>query len=1032
MSVVIVFILFFVFLFFSPLTYAKGPLSENGTLDLSTWNFQQDGIISLDGEWTFYPNQLLTPMQIANTPSLEKVSLQVPGRWINASTTNPMSDRGIGTYRLQVKVNANSLHRYALKLVNIRSSSRIFVNGSEVGELGNPARTKAEGYKSQVMPLIAFFPVETDTVDIIIQVANWDYYNGGIIQTISFGSEQDILATNMRATIVDTISIACLLLSSIYYISIFIMRKQDKRFLYFAISCMAYVFIMATSNEKVLHHFLPNIPFLYVVKLKIIATCLSIIYVILFIRELEKAFIPLVFSRIIISVMLGNMLLVICIPPTYLFVVEKGIAPSYIVSYVCMALLVLKSIKQRTYKMLNRKAAFLLLLSIVLVVLAILNDFLYFYSIISTPIMSTFVLFYLVMGTTIFLIGEYVKTYSDLEEMSCELMETDKLKDEFLLRTSHEFQTPLHGIVNIARIAMQQQTNTAKQQENLSYIIAIASRLSNLVHDIIDFQNIRRNRLRMQPQLFDVNGTVQAVIDVYQHMKKSDDVQLINHIPSGMYYMYTDENRCKQILMNLLSNALKHTEEGSIEVRATVQEHLIAISIIDTGSGISEDIQAQLFDDDYLSMNMDDFSNDKTPSVGLAISKQLALHMEGDLYLENSTLEMGSHFILALPKANEEQIHTYSREKTNEQNVLSPTMVKVKQIDSVSNTQKKIKVLLVDDEPSTIKILQGIFTSPEYETLIAYDGQQALDIVHQTKDIAIVLLDVMMPTMSGYEVCQQIRNRYPLYELPILLLTIRNTAEDITKGIEMGANDFLAKPLDARELQARVATLLKMKEAMQEAIQMETYFLQSQIQPHFLYNSLSIIVSLCYSDPERAGQLLGELSHYLRQSFDMNPKQSLISLKKELSHVKSYVTLEKARFGDRLDVQMDISQDVLSYPVPALIIQPLVENAIRHGLLKKRVGGTVSIEAQEVDRTLQIIIRDNGVGMSDEKVSAFFDNTTQSGHVGLKNVHKRLMNEYGQGLQITSKEGEGTTIHIQIPLTEKIGDVSNDSCNDCG
>ncbi|GLC87700.1 ATP-binding protein [Lysinibacillus piscis] len=1007
-----VMILVYIILLFVPRAYAQIPLSQAGVMDLSTWNFQQDGKIKLDGEWTFYPHQLLTPTQITNTSSLESVSLQVPSRWIGAGIAKPMQDQGIGTYHLTVKIDATEQQRYGLKLVNVRAASKVFVNGKEVGSVGQPASSIEQGYKSQVAPLTTFFTAEAATIDVVVQVANLDYYNGGIIQSIFLGSEKDILATHMRATILDVISISGLLLSSIYYISIYIKRRKDKRFLYFASSCVSYAFIMATGNEKVFYHFLPNMPFLYVIKLKIVAVCLSIIFISLFIRELESAFIPRIYSRGIVLVMLGNIALVTCIPSSYLFIVEKCIAPSYILSYLCMALLIRNSIKHRTYTILNRQSAFFILISIVLVLMVFLSDFLYFYSIIKTDIMSIIVLFYFLIGTTIFLIGQYIKAYNDLEKMSNELIETDKLKDEFLIRTSHEFKTPLHGIVDIARVAIQQ--GTEKQQENLSYIITLASRLSTLVNDIIDFQNIRHNRLRIQCQLFDVNGTVQAIIDMFQHMKKNDAVQLINRIPSGMYYMYTDENRCKQILVNLVSNALNHTVQGYIEIRATSQGNLIAIHVIDTGSGISEKMQSQLFENEELSANIDSAMTARTIGMGLAISKQLAIHMEGSLDLEDSTVGIGSHFVMALPKASAEQVQAYKREKA----LTLPRTEEVKLVDHMVG--KRIKILLVDDEPLTNKLLQEIFPSDEYETLIAYDGQQALHILSKTKDVAIVLLDVMMPNMSGYEVCQQIRQRYPLYELPILLLTIRNTTEDIAKGLEVGANDFLAKPLDMRELKARVTTLLKMKEAMQEAIQMETVFLQSQIQPHFLYNALSIIMSLCYSNPERAGQLLGELSNYLRKSFDMNPKQSLISLKTELSHVQSYVVLEKARFGSRLEVEFEIAEEALLVQIPALIIQPLVENAIRHGLLKRRAGGTVVITAYRVSDVLQITIHDNGIGMSAEKVNTLLESTALQGHIGLKNVHKRLIIEYGQGLTINSLEGVGTTVHITIPFSKKM------------
>jgi sensor histidine kinase YesM len=211
-----------------------------------------------------------------------------------------------------------------------------------------------------------------------------------------------------------------------------------------------------------------------------------------------------------------------------------------------------------------------------------------------------------------------------------------------------------------------------------------------------------------------------------------------------------------------------------------------------------------------------------------------------------------------------------------------------------------------------------------------------------------------------------------------------------------------------------VQTLLQLKEAVQHAVQVENLFLQSQIKPHFIYNALSGIISLCYSDGAQAGKLLGEFSNYLRLSFDLDPRRAKISLSRELSLVKSYVELEKARFGQRLQVELDVDA-APSAQIPALIIQPLVENAIRHGLMKRLSGGTVSVRAHADTLGLRIVVQDDGVGIAREQLETLLTPERHDGRIGLINVHKRLVNEYGQGLQIESAPGTGTTITISIP-----------------
>jgi Putative regulator of cell autolysis len=624
-----------------------------------------------------------------------------------------------------------------------------------------------------------------------------------------------------------------------------------------------------------------------------------------------------------------------------------------------------------------------------------------------------------------------------MENMSLKLLAADKMKDEFLIITSHEFKTPLNAIINIAQVVLDQTNDllNKKSKEDLSYIKSTAIRLSGLINDIIDFQSLQNNSLLFQKETFDVNGAVRVALEVLQYLKKSDDIQLINNIPPDIYYVFTDENRFQQILFNLVGNSLKFTDKGRIQINAEVKEAFLYIHITDTGIGIEKQQQAILFSgnryqerqypvhefsESQYSSN-EQFTYYTTSGLGLPVSKLLANQMDGDLYLEWSTPEIGSSFILKIP------VSSYSKKKPDpsftegtELPLLS-RLFKIpvnKEEDSFiiqNGSNEKVKLLLVDDSASNIKVLQEIFRLKGYETLAAYSGTSALELIKTHKDISLILLDVMMPGLTGYDVCKEIRKKYQLFELPVLLLTVRNYPEDIEKGLESGANDFLIKPFNTKELKARVATLLEIKKTVHNAITMESAFLQSQIKPHFLYNTLNIITSLCYSDGERAGMLLGELSNYLRGAFEVDPHNSFISLEKEISLVESYAKLNKARFGERLQINFHIEEAVLSKLIPAFIIQPLVENSIRHGLMKQIAGGEVEVSAAVKEGRLLIMVRDNGSGISEDRLALLFDDN-YSGSIGLKNVNKRLVNEYGEGLHLESKVGEGTTIYISIPL----------------
>ncbi|AST58454.1 histidine kinase [Thermoanaerobacterium thermosaccharolyticum] len=199
--------------------------------------------------------------------------------------------------------------------------------------------------------------------------------------------------------------------------------------------------------------------------------------------------------------------------------------------------------------------------------------------------------------------------------------------------------------------------------------------------------------------------------------------------------------------------------------------------------------------------------------------------------------------------------------------------------------------------------------------------------------------------------------------------------------------------------------------------------LQAQINPHFLFNSLNTIMSLCRIDPLKARDVLLNLSQYLRRNMEI--ENDLISIDDEMEHVKSFVSIQKARFGNKINVKYRIDEncDLL---LPPLTIQPLVENSIKHGLLKKVHGGTVAIYVRHYQKGYKITIRDDGVGMDAKYIKNLLNKKDKSlGKIGLINVNKRLISYFGDcsHLKITSKKGIGTQISFYIP---KKGDVAKD------
>jgi two-component system sensor histidine kinase LytS len=194
--------------------------------------------------------------------------------------------------------------------------------------------------------------------------------------------------------------------------------------------------------------------------------------------------------------------------------------------------------------------------------------------------------------------------------------------------------------------------------------------------------------------------------------------------------------------------------------------------------------------------------------------------------------------------------------------------------------------------------------------------------------------------------------------------------------------------------------------------------LQAQINPHFLFNAINTIVSLIRTQPDNARRLLIHLGNYFRNNLQEGSDE--VELSKEIEHINSYVEIEKARFGDKLKIIYNIPENI-DCILPPLLLQPIVENAIKHGVLEKIEGGTVEITALDSEWETVLMVKDDGVGMDKDTLSSLFNEKDNSNSIGLANVNNRLKTKYGEeyGLIIDSQLNKGTTVTIRIPKKQR-------------
>lgn len=411
--------------------------------------------------------------------------------------------------------------------------------------------------------------------------------------------------------------------------------------------------------------------------------------------------------------------------------------------------------------------------------------------------------------------------FARLETQNAELQRLDELKDEFLANTSHEIRTPLNGMIGIAESMLDGATGilSDSQQKNLVMISQSGHRLANLVNDILDFSKLRHQEIKLQLKPVDLQGVVEVVLALSQSLVGRRDLQLVERISPDLPPVEADENRLQQILYNLIGNAIKFTEHGQVEVAAKVindsatnNGELIAITIADTGIGIAEDKLDLIFE----SFEQADGSTAREyggTGLGLAVTKQL-VELHGGAIAVESTLGQGSKFTFTLPVSQgkvEPNSQLNSAQLLGSLTNSSVELESTNQLPSpIINTSQHFKILIVDDEPVNIQVLVNHLSLQNYAVTQAENGLEALSIIEKGFQPDLVLLDVMMPKMTGFEVCKKLRETFPANEVPILMLTAKNQVSDLVEGLTVGANDYLTKPISKNELLARLKTHLKL------------------------------------------------------------------------------------------------------------------------------------------------------------------------------------------------------------------------------
>ena len=977
------------------------PKINDGFMDLSNWNYDEENSIVLSGKWNFYWKKLIYDDK--NYP--KDASVNVPNYWNNININgSKLSGKGFATYRLRIK--AKKGENFYLNIPPQNTAYRLIISGQEIahtGRVSENASTAVPEYKT----LSANFTAPSEEFYINLQVSNYTAWYGGFKNFITIGSQERITQITQINTLTRYLTSGIVLTLVLFFLIIFFTANRDKSFLYISLSGISIIIEIFFGYEYEIKNFFPSMTFHFLLAVYYIGFYWLLTPLLLFLSSnFKKRYIKFI-SHIFAAIAIIFTVLTVILPLN-IFCGFTRIYSFLLLSHIIFIIFIL--FKEFSS---GNNTIFPMLVSSILFLLATINDLLLaykIYRIIGINLVPIAILIFLF--SVVFVIArQYIRNYNKNKELLDEIIYLDTVKDEFLVNITKELRTPVNSIIVATekfKASTYKHIESPPELKTIEQIHSNSLRVLDMLNNIMIYSKLQYGGLKFNKGAFSISTLLKGIVSEYSYSIGTDIIYTPLENSNGTLLVYADRSWISRVIYNLFNICLRHTENGNnILVKTKVEHKKVYIHIYFSGMPLEtmELIQRHFIDGKKNSTMPDNLG------VSVYIIKYIIENHNNIVSIEPTY--SGYKFIFTLDIVDEKLLtgnNTSSFEDLSKNNVVTSG------ISFTADGANKTAVIIASDIPN-IRAISEALSQIGFSAKGFIIAKKALNYIENEKDIDIVIVEAAMPDISGFEICSCLREKYTLLELPIVIITSRNQSESVIQSFKAGANDCVFEPYDIVELRSRINTLYSLKQAVSMSIENEMAFLQAQIKPHFLFNVLNTITAYCYIDPEASAKLIENLSMYLRYSFDFDPSKKEFLLCDEIEFTQNYLDIEKARFEDLIDYEFDI-EDADNIYVPPFIIQPLVENAVKHGILKKPDGGKILISGNLQENKYIIKIQDDGIGMEKSKLDAVISGKIADGTgTGLKNIRKRLNHTYNTDLLIESIPGRGTKVTLILKIS---------------
>lgn len=826
----------------------KSPQAVQGLFDLEAWYFKQKGIVSLEGQWEFYWQQLLTPKDFKEGQATTSRTgyITVPGIWngyvpSEDDEKHKLPGAGYATYRLVI--NTNTVEPVlGLKILEFATSHRLWVNDELLSENGRVGINKEET-TPQAFPRLINFKNDSGTIEIILQIANFTHRKGGIWTDIKMGTPEQLQLLREKQAFSTLFLCGGLLIMAVYHFWLYLLRRKDRAPLFCALLCILIAARASVTSEIFILSYLPKISWNMIYIVQYLGFYLALPVFIQFIRILYPLEMPA--KPVTAAWVLGFLasLTVLLTPPK----IYTWLMLPYEVYAIALLLFVLGAVLVRALVR-RREGAALFLLGTIAIVLVVIHDSLVSNEILWGPYIADYGVFIFIFCQCCVLSMRFARSFATVEKLSEEMLDKNdellklanernealvrleeysqnlektvlertselakakedadfasRAKSDFLATVSHEIRTPMNGMVGMLELLEATPLNK-EQKECFSVIKDCSGLLLSLINDILDLSRIEKGALSLEERDFEPKNLEHYLVHLIEPMASKRGLVFVSDFSPGLPpVLKGDPVRLRQVLLNLLNNAVKFTEKGSITLRVLVEQAgmkqvNVTFEVEDTGPGIPEKIKSSIFQP-FTQGHAWANSSHGGAGLGLSICKRLVELMGGQIYF-TSTKGAGTLFGFTIPLKD-----SASEPGLPEKDLANPETALSYYLENSPGT-----ILIVDDFEFNRRVLSMQLKKLGLEAETAARGQEAVEMLSQ-KRYALVLMDCRIPGMDGFQTTALIREMEAGQNIhtPIVAITAGATSGEKERCLAAGMDDYLSKPVRLDELSGMLARWL--------------------------------------------------------------------------------------------------------------------------------------------------------------------------------------------------------------------------------